>query len=82
MENDNGSMERILLMFKVEEKGRLVVDGNTRSVSRWLIQTKQTTAICCIVLAFTVCVMNEWIVENPDMQCCVNDPVFLIQLQP
>ena len=77
-----GSMERILLMFKVEEKERLVVDRNTRSVSRWLIQTKQTTAICCIVLAFTVCVMNEWIVENPEMQRCVNDNVFLIQLQP
>ena len=82
MENDNGSMVRILPMFIVEEKGRLVVDRNTRSMSRWLIQTKQTTAICCIVLAFTVCVMNEWIVENPEMQRCVNDTVFLIQLQP
>lgn len=82
MEIDNGSMERILLMFKVEEKERLVMDRNTRSVSRWLIQTKQTTVICCIVLAFTVCVMNEWIVENPKMQRCVNDTVFLIQLQP
>ena len=82
MEIDIGSMERILLMFKVEEKERLVVDRNTRSVSRWLIQTKQTTAICCIVLAFTVCVMNEWIVENPEMHRYVTDPVFLIQLQP
>ena len=82
MENDNGSMERILLMFKVEEKGRLVMDRNTRSVSRWLIQTKQTTAICCIVLAFPVCVLDEGIVENPEMHRYVTDPVFLIQLQP
>lgn len=82
MENDNGSMERILPMFKVEEKERLVVDRNTRSVSRWLIQTKQTTAICCIALAFPVCVLNEGIVENPEMHRCVNDTVFLIQLQP
>ena len=81
MENDNGSMERILLMFKVEEKERLVVDRNTRSVSRWLIQTKQT-AICCIVLAFPVCVLDEGIVENPEMHRYVTDPVFLIQLQP
>ena len=82
MEIDNGSMERILPMFKVEEKGRLVVDRNTRSMSRWLIHTKRAAAVCCIVLAFLVCVMNEWIVENPEMQRCVNDTVFLIQLQP
>lgn len=82
MEIDIGSMERILPMFKVEEKERLVVDRNTRSMSRWLIQTKQTTAICCIVLAFPVCVLNEGIVENPEMHRCVNDTVFLIQLQP